>query len=132
MCVTIYSTCVICLDSWLPLSRVTRSGHLAFSTISLDRNTVHSVLYPPPPTEGGFQLPCKSLQAVVPPVHKIPHEDVVCIRWRTSTPEELLQIIELSMDVPTDSDRGGDRLDVGLLQQQVTHLQQYMVMVLIH
>lgn len=75
-------------------------------------------LTPPPPVPG------QGLQAVVPPVHKVPHEDVVGIRWRTSTPEKLLQIIELAMDVPAHGDRGGDWLDVGLLQQQVTDLHQ--------
>ena len=41
--------------------------------------------------------------------------------YLSSCPEELLQVIELSVDVPADGDGGGHRLHIGLLQQEVAH-----------
>ena len=63
--------------------------------------------------------PGQGLQAVVASVHKVAHEDVVGIRRRAASSEQLFQVIELSMDVPTDGDRRGDRLNVGLFQEQI-------------
>ena len=64
--------------------------------------------------------PGERLQAVVTSVHKVPHEDVVGVRRRAALSEQLLQVVELAVDVPTDSHGGADRLDVGLLQQEIT------------
>ena len=45
--------------------------------------------------------PGQSLQAVVPSVHKVPHEEVVCVWDISSYFEQLLEIIELTMNVAT-------------------------------
>ena len=59
--------------------------------------------------------PGESLQAVVAPVYKVPHEDVVGIWRRSALSEEFLQVVELSVDIPTHRHWGADWLDVGLL-----------------
>ena len=64
--------------------------------------------------------PGESLQAVVAPVYKVSHEDVVCVRRRSALSEELLQVVELSMDISADRHGGADGLDVGLLQEKIT------------
>ena len=64
--------------------------------------------------------PGESLQAVVTTVYKVPHEDVVCVGRRSTLSEQLLQVVELSMDVSTHSNWRADRLDVGLLQKKIT------------
>ena len=62
----------------------------------------------------------ESLQAVVTPVYKVSHEDVVGVRRRTALSKQLLQVVELSMDISADRHRGADWLDVGLLQEEIT------------
>ena len=80
--------------------------------------------------------PGESLQAVVTPVHKVSHEDVVGVWRRSPLPEQLLQVVELSVDISayltphrvecfggslyTNRDRRADWLNVGLLQQEIT------------
>ena len=63
--------------------------------------------------------PCESFQTVITSVYKISHEDIVGV-WRgAALSEQLLQVVELSVDVPADGHGAGHRLDVALLQQQV-------------
>ena len=65
--------------------------------------------------------PGEGLEAVVAPVHEVPHEDVVCVRGRAALSEQLLQVIELTMDVATHRHGAGHGLDVALLEQEVAH-----------
>jgi hypothetical protein len=55
------------------------------------------------------------------------HEDVVCLGDLSSDTEELHQIVELSVNVSTDCDRGAHRLDVGLFHQQLLDLSSRMI-----
>ena len=64
--------------------------------------------------------PGERLEAVVTAVYKVSHEDVVGVRWRTALSEELLQVVELSMDVSTHRHWGADGLDVGLFKEKIT------------
>ena len=50
------------------------------------------------------------------------HEDVVCLGDLSSDAEELHQIVELSVNVSADCDRGAHRLDVGFFHQQLLDL----------
>ena len=66
-------------------------------------------------------VPGEGLEAVVAPVHEVPHEDVVGVWGRAALSEELLQVIELAVDVATHCHGAGHRLDVALLEQEVAH-----------
>ena len=57
----------------------------------------------------------EGLEAVVAPVYKVPHEDVVGVWRRSALSEQFLQVVELSVDIPTHRHWGADWLDVGLL-----------------
>lgn len=51
---------------------------------------------------GPLRLECEEagegLQAVVTPVHEVPHEDVVCVGDLPTRPEQLLQVVKLLTD----------------------------------
>ena len=42
----------------------------------------------------------KSLYAVVPPVHKVPQEEVVLVRTLSPHLEQLHEVVELPVDIP--------------------------------
>jgi hypothetical protein len=56
-----------------------------------------------------------SLDRVIPSVHEISHEEVVGERRVASNGEEFNQVMQLSVDVSADGDRGSDWHGVGLL-----------------
>ena len=89
------NTCVICLDSWLPLSSVILSGHLALRTINLVRIMVRTMMRTMMRSEDHDEdydedyPPCERLQTVVAPVHKVSHEDIVGVwRWAAGSDQE--------------------------------------------
>lgn len=45
---------------------------------------------------------CEDFKAVVAPVHKVPHEYVICSRDFTACGEEFEQIMELAVNIATD------------------------------
>ena len=66
-------------------------------------------------------VPGECLEAVIAPVHEVPHEDVVGVwRWAPLS-EQLLQVIELAVDVATHRHGAGHGLDVALFEQEVAH-----------
>jgi len=50
------------------------------------------------------------------------HENVVGHGDLTTNPEELQQVVELTVDVTADGDGSRNRLDVGLLEKELLHL----------
>ena len=71
-------------------------------------------------------LECKEigegLQRIVTAVNKIAHKNVIRIRQRSSSLEQLAQIVELAMNISTNSHRRSNRLYVGLFQEQLLDL----------
>ena len=59
------------------------------------------------------------LHAVVAPVHVVPHEQVVGVRRLASDPEQLHQVVELSMNVSAHSHRTLHGLDIALFGQDL-------------
>ena len=91
--------------------------------------------------------PGEGLQAVVAPVHKVPHEDVVGLwRWTPSPdvqrigqpkqshfenlPEEFFQVIELPMNIPTNSHRWWYWIRRSSIENQTTcsHLVEHWIL----
>lgn len=64
----------------------------------------------------------EGLQRVVSAVDEIAHENVVRAGQGTSSLEQLAQIVELSVNISTNSDRRGNGLHVGFLQEQLLNL----------
>jgi len=50
------------------------------------------------------------------------HENVVGVGALAALVEELEEVVELAVDVATDSDRGRDRLHIGLLNEDFLDL----------
>lgn len=63
-----------------------------------------------------------SFHRIIASVHIVPHEQVICV-WRLpSNSEELHEVVELAMDVPTHGDGASHLLDIGLLSQDLFSL----------
>uniref|UniRef100_M4C2T4 Uncharacterized protein n=1 Tax=Hyaloperonospora arabidopsidis (strain Emoy2) TaxID=559515 RepID=M4C2T4_HYAAE len=60
-----------------------------------------------------------TLERVVPAVDVIPHEEVVRIRTRAAYPEELQEVVKLSVNVATDRDGTLDWLDIRLAREDL-------------
>ena len=60
-----------------------------------------------------------SLNRVVSSVHIVSHEEVVSVGWLSSDVEQLTKIMELSVDVSTDSHGGLHVLHVRLIDQDL-------------
>ena len=60
-----------------------------------------------------------SLHAVVSSVHVVAHEQVVCVRRLSSDPEQLHQVMELSMNISAHSHRTFHCLDIALFGQDL-------------
>lgn len=56
-----------------------------------------------------------SLQTVIPAIDIISHEQIVSLGDRTTDPEKLGQIIELTMDITAYGHRGSYRLHIGFM-----------------
>lgn len=63
-----------------------------------------------------------SLDRVVTTIDIVSHEEVVGIGGVASNPEEFHQIVELTVDVTTNSNGTAHRLDVGLLHKDLASL----------
>lgn len=63
-----------------------------------------------------------SLDRVVATVHIVAHEQIVGVRRIAANAEQLHQVVELAVDVTADRDRATDRLDIGLLHQDLASL----------
>lgn len=57
------------------------------------------------------------LDTVVPAIHIVPHEEVVCVGAVAADPEQLQQIQELPVDIAANGYRAADWLHVALLHQ---------------
>ena len=66
-------------------------------------------------------VPGEGLEAVVAPVHEVPHEDVVGVWGRAALSEELLQVVDLAVDIATHRHGAVHGLDVTLLEKEVAH-----------
>lgn len=64
----------------------------------------------------------KSLEAVVPPVHKVPHEDIICVWHLAPGLKQLHQVMELAVNVAAYCDGAVYRLDVGLFYKNLFYL----------
>mmetsp|Transcript_42786 Transcript_42786/g.110333 ORF Transcript_42786/g.110333 Transcript_42786/m.110333 type:complete len:228 (+) Transcript_42786:1145-1828(+) len=69
----------------------------------------------------------KRLQAVVTPVHKVTHENVVCFRHRSSCFEQVEEIMKLTVYVTANGHGGSYRLHVRLLHQLIFHNVAYLL-----
>lgn len=67
---------------------------------------------------------CDSLDAVVPAVHIIPHEQVVGVRGAASDPEQFHQIVELSVHIAAHRDGAFHFLHVRLLREDLLCLER--------
>lgn len=63
----------------------------------------------------------EGLDAVVPAIHKITHEDVTCCGHFSSTLEELEQIKKLAVNIAAHCDGRADRLHIALFQKNIFH-----------
>ena len=63
------------------------------------------------------------LKRIVSPIDVVSHEKVVRLRTRPPDPEQLCQVIKLTMDIATDGHWGANRLDVRFLPQNLLRLQ---------
>jgi len=61
------------------------------------------------------------LETVVATIDEVAHENVVGQGDLTTNPEELQQVVELTVDVTADGDGSRNRLDVGLLEKELLH-----------
>ena len=52
------------------------------------------------------------LHRVIPSVNIVPHEQVVCVGRLSSDAEQLHQVVELPVDIPTHRDGTLDLLDI--------------------
>lgn len=68
------------------------------------------------------QKEAESLDRVVAPVDKVPQKDVRGLGRPPPHLEEIQEVEELAVQVPDYSHGAEDRLDVGLLNQQLTHV----------
>ena len=57
----------------------------------------------------------EGLDTVEASVNKIPHKEVICVRHISPDFEQLLQIIKLTMDIPTHRHWGVYPLNIALL-----------------
>lgn len=62
-----------------------------------------------------------NLQAVVPPVHEIPHEYVACVRHLAPGLEQLLQVVELPVYVARNRGRRRHSANVAFLEKDVAY-----------
>ena len=75
-----------------------RPGHLGYLSRLVVAPEESDSVWPPRLED---HQPGEGLQAVVASVHEVSHEDVVGVWGWTSLSEQLLQVVELSMDVST-------------------------------
>lgn len=66
-----------------------------------------------------------SLDRVVTTINVVSHEQVVGVRRIASDAEQLHQVVKLTVNITTDGDRATDRLDVGLLHQDLASLYNF-------
>ena len=64
----------------------------------------------------------ESLETVVSAVHKVSHEDVTVVWQGAASPEQLNQVIELTVNITTDSHWSRHRLHIALFNQKLLHL----------
>lgn len=64
----------------------------------------------------------ETLETVVATVNIVTHENVVGAGTLAALVEELKEVVELAVDVATDSDRGRDRLHIGLFDEDFLHI----------
>ena len=55
------------------------------------------------------------LNWVVPAIYVVTHKKIVGVRWAATNLEQLHQVVELAMNISTDSDWALYRLDIGLI-----------------
>lgn len=60
----------------------------------------------------------ESLDRVESPVYKVAHEEILDVREGTARVEELEQVVKLAVDIAGDCDGGGNRLDIGLVDEE--------------
>ena len=65
------------------------------------------------------ERPSECFEAVVTAIDEVAQEDIVRVRNSTASSEELLQVVELTMNVSTNGDWRRDWLHIGLLHEKV-------------
>lgn len=94
LCAIAPGICVSILGLTLIIKSINLGNLSALVVPSQECNTVR-------PLGFQYQQVGEGLQTVVASVHKVPHENVVCVWDLATSPEQFTQIIKLSMDIST-------------------------------
>ena len=84
-------------------------------------HTLNPHLCPPPvsPTDLQSNEERYCLHRIVPSIHVVSHEQIICVRGIAANTEQLHEVVELSMDITAHSHRTLDLLYIRFLGQDL-------------